>query len=370
MATVRTNTYAVNLNGVHLDNVQSFSYTLSYEDPVGKAQVKLAGWTAGHQIISLNDLPGTYFDDVTIVVNGDPRWSGVLLQWDFSLFPRTITMQCKGRLEYANRYKLPLEHVRKEDKGLLLEDFVTGTATDQNIVQSVLDYIGLSTNNGSIAGTGRTYGTIANQEFAWAVNETALSYIQKIDGVSAGYRTFESAGGSIFRTSVSPATAIAAGASLFFTEGEDIREASSSRTVEKAYNYVRVEGYSVGDYLEPRVWVEPGSNAFMSTANPRTFSFSSPMIERRAESSAGQGMSCESMAQYWSTELNREIVQVQMTTPRADVIGPAQIHLVQGPGGQAYRLGVGENLWVQGVTGTLDESGAFSQTMQYVGGNL
>lgn len=368
-ATVRTLTHAVNLNGTTLDNVMSFRYSLGYDEMVGSANVVLAGWSVPGQIISLDDLPGTYFDDVTIVVDGTPRWSGVLLQWDLSLYPRTITMQCKGRLEFANRFKLDIEAVRKEDKGLLLEDFLGGAAaTDENIVNAVLAYIGLSTNGGSIQGTGRNYGTIANQEFVWAVNETALGYIQKIDGISAGYRTFESAGGTIFRSLITSRPT--APAEMTFTEGVDIREASGSRSVQGAYNGVRIGGYSVGDFKDPRVWLEIVGNPFMDASNPRIYSYDNSMIERRAESSPGEGMSCQRMAEFWLGELNREIVNVQMTTPRSDVIGPGQIHLVQGPGGQAYRIGVGEKLWVQKVEGTLDSSGAFSQTMTYIGGGL
>jgi hypothetical protein len=367
MPTVRSLQHSVTFNGSTLNNVLSFRYALGYDEPVGSAQITLGGWTSPGVILRPSDI-GSYFDDVTIRVNNDVRWSGLLMQLDYALFPRQVTMQCKGRLELANRFKLPIEAVRVEDKGLLLADFVGGTPTDENIVQSVLDYINLSTNGGSIGGTGRTYGTIANQEFVWAVNESALGYIQKIDAVSAGYRTFESTNGQIFRTLISSRPS--GFPHLTFTEGVDIKAASSSRTVQNACNGVRIEGYSVGDYLDPRVWLEVVGNDFMDSSNPQIHSYSNSMIERRAEASPGQGMSCERMADFWLGELNREIVTVQMTTPRADLIGPAQVHLIQGPGGQAYRLGVGEPLWVQRVEGTLDSNGAFSQTMTYIGGGL
>ena len=369
MPTVRTLQHSVTFNGSTLDNVLSFRYALGYDEPVGSAQITLGGWTSPGVLLQTSSL-GTYFDDVSISVDNIVRWSGIFLQWDYSLFPRQVTMQCKGRLEYANRFKLPIEAVRVEDKGLLLEDLTgSSSATDQAIVQAVLDYIGLSRGTVTpLGGSGRNYGTIANQEFVWAVNESALSYIQKIDGVSAGYRTFETANGVIFRTEISSRPS--GSPDLTFTEGVDIKEASSSRSVQNAYNGVRIEGYSVGDYLDPRVWLEIDGNPFMDTSNPQIYSYGNPMIERRAESSTGEGMSCERMAEFWLGELNREIVTVQMTTPRSDLIGPAQIHLIQGPGGQAYRIGVGEPLWVQRVEGTLDQSGAFSQTMQYIGGGL
>jgi hypothetical protein len=367
MPTVRTLQHSVTFNGSTLDNVLSFRYALGFDEPVGSAQITLGGWTSPGVLMQTSSL-GTYFDEVSIRVDNIVRWSGIFLQWDFSLFPRQVTMQCKGRLEYANRYKLPIEAVRVEDKGLLLEDFVSGDTTDENIVSAVLSYISLSTRGGAIDGTGRIYGTIANQEFVWAVNESALSYIQKIDGVSAGYRTFESADGQIYRASV---TSRPSGSpELTFTEGVDIKEASASRTVQNACNGVRIGGYSVGDYADPRVWLQIDGNDFMDASNPQIYSYDNSMIERRAEASSGTGMSCERMAEFWLGELNREVVTVQMTTPRSDLIGPAQIHLVQGPGGQAYRIGVGEPLWVQRVEGTLDASGAFSQTMTYIGGGI
>jgi hypothetical protein len=98
------------------------------------------------------------------------------------------------------------------------------------------------------------------------------------------------------------------------------------------------------------------------------FEYNNTMLERRANSSPGAGISCEAMADYWLGELNREVVKLTMTTPRTDVIGPGQVHLVQGAGGAADRLGTGEKLWVQSIAGELATSGAISQTLGYIGG--
>jgi len=48
------------------------------------------------------------------------------------------------------------------------------------------------------------------------------------------------------------------------------------------------------------------------------------------------------------------------------LFGPGQIHLVQGPGGTAARLGTGEKLWVQRAAGNYDQMGKFSQTLNYI----
>lgn len=352
---VRQLAHEVSFNGTVLANVLSYSWSLGYDLAVGEAVVRLP-------IVST---AGTYYDDVTISVNGVPRWSGVLVEWNYALYPRAVTMVCRGRLQFAQQYRL--EGEVDPDEGLALADLLGAfSGTDEQIVQAVLDRAGVSTNGGSIGGTGTVLGTVAPEEFTWREGESALDYIHRIDTISLGYRTFETAGGQIFRSQISSRPS--GSPDLTFTEGVDISDGSSARTVREAHNAARVGGYAVGDFADPRVWYEVSSNPFQSESNPRVFNMTNPMIERKSEASAGQGISCEAMANYWLGELNREVVHVTMTTPRTDLIGPGQVHLVQGPGGAADRLGTGEKLWVQRNNGNLDQSGAFSQTMQYIGG--
>jgi hypothetical protein len=238
---------------------------------------------------------------------------------------------------------------------LLLDDLAGGPATDEDIVDAVLTLVGVDLLGGTIGGTGTLMGTVAPGEFTWNENETALEYIQRIDSISLGYRTFESAAGQIYRTQISSRPS--GSPDFTFTEGVDIREGHSGRTVQEAYNAARVGGYAVGDF------------PFQGGANPdRVFSFTSSMIERRAEISGGDGISCEAVALYWLGELNREVVRLTMVTPRADLIGPGQVHLVQAAGGAAGRLGIGEKLWVQRVDVELAASGQFSQSITYIGG--
>lgn len=341
-------------NGTVLEDVLSFRWSLGYDNAVGDATIVCVNKSGA----------GTYYDDVTIVVDGTSRWSGLLYQWDYSLWPRSVSMVCKGRLQLAQDFKLPDEYSR-EAKGLQLATLMGATSpTDQNIVSAVLTSIGLDTLGGVISGTGTVLGTIAPETFVWAASDSALAYIQKIDAISLGYRTFESAGGAIFRSQISSRPSGAA--DYTFTEGEDIMEGSSSRTVQDAYSGVRVGGYSVGDYADPRVWFQADGSDF----NSRVFDWSNEMVERRADASSGLGFSCQSEAVYWLTELNREIVKVTMRTPRSDVFGPGQIHLVQAAGGLADRLGVGEKLWVQRCDGELRPDGSFSQSLTYIGGGV
>lgn len=341
----------VTLGGNALDNVISFHWSLGYDQAVGTASVVCA-----------TEPGGDYYDEVNIVVDGVVRWSGLLYSVDRTLYPRSISLNCKGRLQLASDYKLQ-QTFTPEEKGLKIADLTgTDSATDEQIVSAVFNRIGESLGpGGSIEGTGTVLGTVAPDAFVWSVSDTALSYIQKIDSVSLGYRTFESAAGAIFRRQISSRPT--GSPDYEFTEGVDIVDGSSSRTVEDAYGAIHVGGYSVGDYLDPRVW-------FVSAGGPvaRTFSFSSEMIERRADSSPGLGLSTESVANYWLSELNREFVKVSLKTPRSDVFGPGQIHRVTGLGGGEDRLGVSETLWLQRCDGELRSDGGFSQSLQYLGG--
>src|ERR1044072_2043328 len=94
----------VQFNGSVLTDVLSFCWSLRYDQPVGDATIICATASGA----------GTYYDDVTITIEGERRWSGVLYQWDRSLYPRSVSMVCKGRLQAAADFKLPDEYSREE----------------------------------------------------------------------------------------------------------------------------------------------------------------------------------------------------------------------------------------------------------------
>lgn len=333
-------------SGNALDNVSSFRWSLGYDQTAGEATVVCPTTPGG----------GSFFDDVSIIVGGTTRWSGVLYQFERNLYPRSVSLIAKGRMQLLADFKLQ-EEFSREEKGLHLEELLgSPTGTDEQIVSAVLDYVGVSTNGGSINGTGTVLGSIAPEAFIWLATDSALSYIQKIDAISLGYRTFESAAGAIYRTQIT--TVPSGGADYTFTEGEDIVQATSNRSVQDAYGAVRIGGYSVGDYADPRVW-----SATSGITSDRTFSWNNEMIERRANSSPGSGVSCEAIADYWLNELDHEIIKVTMTTPRDDVYGPGQIHRVDAPD----RLSIGGTFFVQRCDGELRSDGAFSQSLTYIG---
>jgi len=336
----RTTNLDASVGGTNLGNAFAARVSLGYDMNYGTCAVDVAGSFPG----------GGFYDDFDIVVNGEHWFSGILTQVDYTLYPQVVTLSGRGRLWRAEQARAEGELDPKT--GLLLEELTGGPASDQEIVSSVLDRVGLGLAGGSIGGTGVTLGTIAPEEFAWRDTETALSYIQRIDQISLGYRTFESTGGSIFRSQISVFPD--GGSDMTFTQGEDIIEAQNSRSVQEAYTAVRVTGYAVGDFLEPRVYVAgSGSNLF---------AFNSPMIERRDSGSTGSGQTCQAVANYFLDELSRVLVKMRMTTPRNDNIGPGQVHSVN-----SDRLDHGGPLWVQRVDKEYRADGAIRQTMTYIG---
>ena len=355
--TVRTTDLGVVIGGNTVSNAISTNISLGYDMSYGQASITVAGPPP--------DM--TYYDTVTVDVDAvgptgssAHQWfSGVLVQVEYNFYPNTTTLQARGRMFFLEQFKLQGE-IDPRDNAVFLDDITGGPATDQVIVSTVIDTVGLSLNGGSIGGTGTVMGTVAPEEFGWKAGESALAFIQRIDSISLGYRTFESTGGSIFRSYISSVPS--GGTDMTFTVGEDIVEAKNTRSVTEAINAVRVGGYAVGDYADPRVWyAEGGVDVVVGT---QVYSFNSPMIERRAEASPGQGISCEAMANYWLGELNREVIKVTMTTPRNDNIGPGQIHQLN----NASRIGLSERLWVQRVDKTYAQSGAVSQSITYIGG--
>jgi len=332
----------VTLGGSTIGNAYAARVSLGYDMSYGTAQVDIAGEWPG----------GNFWDDVNIFVDGEHWFSGILTAVDYNFYPRSISMQCRGRMWFLEQTMPPGEISQTE--GYLLQDITGGPPIEPPLVSTVLGIAGVDTNGGSIGGTGVTLGTVAPEEFSWRANESALSYVQRIDQISLGFRTFESTGGQVYRRQIS--TFPDSGAEMQFTEGVDITEATNNRSFQESYDAVRVSGYAVGDFLEPRVYVAGGGS--------HLFSFNSPMIERANEGSPGAGISCQALAEYWLGELDRVLVKMRMTTPRNGDIGPGQVHNIQA----GSRLGHSGDLWVQRVDKEYAADGRVSHTMTYVGG--
>lgn len=362
---VRTGYLVVTLNGSTLTSVRSARVSLGYDMAVSEASVVLAYEPAS----------GSYDDEVVISMgagnNNVVRFRGLLKSYDRTLFPRQITLVARGRLsraaEFHNQYSVA-ETTARQSAGIpgvtALELLGASTATDEMLVYAALQRVDdLSVDPSNIGGTGTDLGGLPPDALAWGYTESALAFVSKIDVASQGYRTFESIGGTIFRVQISgwPSN----DADFTFTEGEDITEGHSTRTILEQRDTARVDGYDYG--------IGAGIITFSTTptSSPKEIQLQTSLAGRITSADTGPGFACEDIANYLLSEWDRELVKVTLTTPRDDVIGPGQTHLIDGFGaGVVGRLGVAEPLWVQRVDISVDERGRFRQSMTYLGGGL
>lgn len=346
-----------------------------------------------------------YNDAVTLTMgagNNVLRFKGLVRKLEYSLFPRGVAIQCVGYLTLVHEYQ---NTEGTTDVGGLSLEVLTGSATptDQQVVTAVLARTGIDTAlyTGHIGGTGVTWGsrsTLQNYQYVWraammpganvvvsgygGVGQSALDYIQAWDKVSAVYtnatspagfyRTYETVNG-IFRSLIGgrPRSTV----DLTFTEGVDI-EASGIGTREfPVANAAYVTGADFGiaganpvRNVDGSTFVGQSSNPFQPSTRPVTYEFSSPFIEWALEADGGIGMNCERVGNALLQDLNRETVTVRFRTPRDVLVLPGYTILVQGPGGQPDRLGMGEPLWVDEVTSGVDENAAFYQDITGTGG--
>lgn len=357
-ATFRSTNVVVTLGGTVIDSVTQIKASLGTDLRVATATVTLAG---------LKPSFGTYGDAVSITVNGILRWSGFFKQWATTLFPRSPALTAYGPLAQAAQY-FP---VSTDDnvRGIRLADFMGSTvATDQAIVQTVLTTAGISYTPSDIGGTGTVLGTVAPDQFIWSQTTSAIDFIRAIDQISVSgtgiYKTYEQAN-KIVRTLI-PATPTAS-ADMTLTEGTDILDGSLKKGILDTYNAVRVTGFDDGTF-NPKIFYTVSSNAWQSSVNPRVYAVTNSMIERSLDADAGDGMSAETVANYWLAVLNRERYQVTLTTPRDDSIDPGDIHLIQGASGASDRLDVAQKFVTGKVDFQLNQKGAVYHALQYVGG--
>lgn len=351
-----------------------------------------------------------YDDEIVITMgagNNVARFKGLFRGFSYAMFPRAVGLRCFGYLVRAHEY----ENIEgnPEIGGLGLLDLVGDiTATDADVVNAVLTRAGidpsLTGSGANIGGTGLTWGSrqdLHNYVYVWraammpganivstgfgGVGQKALDYIQDWDKVSAVfvdtshasgfYRTYETVNG-IFRSLIGgrPRSSV----DVTFTEGIDIEAngqgARDYPVANAAYvtgaDFPGIAGANPVRNVDGTTFVGQASNPFQPDTRPVTYEFSSPFIEFALESDGGIGMHCERVGNALLQDLNRETVTARFRTPRDDLVEPGDTMLVQGPGGQPDRLGIGEPLWVDEVTTGVEESGMFYQDLVGTGGGL
>jgi hypothetical protein len=346
-----------------------------------------------------------YDDVITLTMgagNNVLRFQGLFRGFNYALQPRGVGLSCFGFLtrahEFTNLSGTP------EFGGMSLADLTgTFTPTDADVVKAVLTAAGISYTAANIGGTGVTWGTRSEfnrYAYVWkagmmqmgadptvsgygGTGQSALDYIQEWDKVSAVYtnatspagfyRTYETVSG-IYRSLIGARPRSTA--DLTFSEGIDIETGAQGTRAYPVANAAYVTGADLGitganpvRNVNGSTFVGQSSNPFQSSISV-PYSFSSQFIEWSLESEAGIGMNCERVGNALLQDLNRETVTVSFRTPLDDLIKPGMTMLVQGPGGQPDRLGMGEPLWIDEVTTAIDENGMFYQELTGTGGGI
>jgi hypothetical protein len=343
---VRTPFLRVLINGVALPQVLSADVQFGFDQRTARASVNVPT-AEGLQAWS----------DVQIDIGASQseqrlRFRGLLVDINYDLWPRAVTLQCRGPLYRA-------EYTRQSNEGGM-SFAASGLGTpDEDQVSTVLSECGIT--DMDIDGTGVAIGSIAIDEVVWEEGQTGLAYIERLDEVSLGFRTYDAPGGTVIRRQVSPRPA--ATAALTFTEGVDIFSASRQRTPVDTYNRAMVTGYDNGDG-PVFAYRQQASPSLPPGIEFRTMELSSNLIERTDEGSPGAGLTAAEIAEWKVLENNILRERVPFDTPRGDLIVPGMTIQVQSP----ERLQTSANYWVQSVTASYSTAGEFTQSIIAIGG--
>lgn len=361
-ATVRTPYLQVKSNGTALSSsyVRSATCSMGYDQQIMEATVVVKDASAlparGAWItVKMGASSGT----ATI------RFAGYLVEYDYSLWPYSVSLLCKGPLIKAQQYNNPTPN------GTDLTNSGVGK-TDQAMITQILTACGVVTGSNytvSIGGTGRVLGKVATKYYKWYHNDDGLSAIQNLDQICLGYRLFESIDGSgnLTVTRLQVSILPSGGSTWSFTEGTDIYEATHQDTILNSYNSFLVAGFNP-DKAQANATTYTHTYA---TALPWTqlWSLSSSLIEyaNTADRPSGEGMSCQEVAEWANTEYNSglSLHKIPFTTPRDDLVLPGQIFDVS----STHLNWVGGQLWVQNVVNEITEANVYSQRIVGITGD-
>lgn len=326
------------------------------------------------------------------------RFTGLFLRTEATMWPHVYTMVCRGNLYLAMQYRQansagipssllsegtlpgqPLIDFTDDQTGITTHGYVSGTlgvdTNDQNIVYSILQQVpvlGPMVDSADINGTGLMV-VASFWDLLWPPYKSAWDMIQLLDQSFLGYRTYEDLGGVIRREQV---FGYPHGVSdTQFTEGVDIWEASGTRTVEPLINGVYVEGI-----VDSRSGLPNGiiyaylqsANPFQSADQPVIEQFRGSLIETSDQIETGDApsaiplLNADRVAEWRLAEGNRQLVNVQLTTFRDDLIKIGHTIAVL-----SHHAAVEEPVWVQHVTIKVSSTPAiWQQTISGLGGGV
>lgn len=368
MATViRTPYLAVTVNGVAITGVLGARTQLGYSMRTAQAEVEVRALPVGIDA----------WDTVVITMGATQataqvRFTGYYTGHEVQLYENTYRLICRGKLEKAAVF-LADNSVDMTSRGDGHHD-ETMVATVLYICGVLPDAITGETVPEAIGGTGRMLGKYSwERGFEWSSGQSGLSFIERLDGVCYGWRTFDTSDGTVVRQLIS--TAPKGSPDFSFAEGVDIFRASGQNEVLNARNKIVVDGFPGWDGKDEIAHTVTAANPFLIAEGKQfylTHKVASAMIEKEHATdtvggdkplTADEGLDCESVANWLLTELNRRTIRMTLTTPRDDLVQPGQTVAVDA----STRMGIDRSFWVQQVDCEVDRANHWSQTLTVFG---
>lgn len=328
------------------------------------------------------------------------RFTGLFLRTNATLWPHVYTMVCRGNLYRAIQYRQalftgkpfsllqsgipfgqPLHNtfIDRQDpsQNFTIPGYFTGTvgtdSTDENIVYDLLQAVptlGPTVVKANILGTGKVIN-FSQFDLIWPPYKSAWDMIQLLDQSFLGFRTYEDIAGVIRRQQI---FGYPQGlGDTQFTEGIDIWEAHGLRTIEPLINGVYVEGMTDSSLNIPNGIIYSyiqQSNPFQPAGLPVIEQWRSTFIETNDIIDGGVGLpgpprlNADRVGEWRLAEGNRQLVNIQLTTFRDDVLKIGHTIAVNTP-----HAAVTEPVWIQHVTIRMSSQPVlWQQTISGIGG--
>lgn len=363
-------TFTVTVDGTDIsDDVLSLRLRFGFDLRVSEAEVTIRQYPVSASIDYWKALVIDCGRVGTGCTGSYRRFDGYVYDLDYSLWPYAVKIIGRGPLVLAQRVKVPEDDEADGTTSLTAEYEAPGIDmslnpdteaewTDAEMVTWVLGKCGLAGRLGQIGGVGRLLGSYAFDQFVWRRGQSGLEFLESLDQIALGQRTFERLGGQIVRAQTgffAPFSQVEA----TFNEGADLLEgATLNRSAKDARNRVVVQGWDDGGGAMLAVETA-GHPAPPPGVAWETEFLSSPLIELDEPAIDGYGLSCREVAQWLIGEVSHTWIEATFPTWRDDPVSPGDVVYLNSP-----HLGPNnQSMWVKHVEVEIDERGAFTQTL-------
>lgn len=340
--TVRRPLCEIQVDGFVVPYVLSYNISLGFEQESGTAQFSIP-YPAPSYI--------SKYSKVSIksgITKLRHRFSGWIKDPGAQLWPGTITFSCGDHLWLGEDY-YPTEEIS------------LANMTDIEIIKLILDKVGIPYDSADILGSGKIIGEEFHDTITWPLTEPALALIQEIDrmsqetledGTVIAYRTHANSAGRVVRTRID--TRISTTTAYTFVEGLNILEGTLEQEKKDPKTVVQTQGNGVSSTII-------GSADGSTTVAWKNSAYYQRLLMLQNQASSMGFASTEEATRWILQQLNKNITKVSFSTyeeMRLDhlmSIWCAAPHLLtNGP------------MWLQGMSISSSEDGAFTQQLQLV----